>query len=135
MRLRIDREREMRSVSTGWFTRTGIPVYCIFLTLHFSEEERFQITHTGIGRHVFFQAPIPPDITDPDKIKRMKADKFGLFFVADLLGFGTRTLLGVWPDLIAADEAEVALRMKSQELADHLARAMGATETSVVFEL
>ena len=61
MRVRIDREREERKVATGWFARARIPAYCLSLTVHFTEEERYLIRHTGIGRYVFFQAPIPPD--------------------------------------------------------------------------
>ena len=135
MRVRIDREREERKIATGWFARARIPAYCLSLTIHFTEEERYLIRHTGIGRYVFFQAPIPPDITDPEKIKRLKADEFGLFFVRDLLSFGTKTLLAVWPDLIAADEGETAARAKLEELAEQLSRAGGTTESSVVYEL
>jgi hypothetical protein len=102
MRVRIDREREERRVPTGWFARADIPAYCIYLTIHFSEEERYLLRHTGVGHYVFFRAPIPPDVTDPEKIKRLKAEDFGLFFVRDLFGFSYKTLLGVWPDLIAA---------------------------------
>ena len=135
MRVRIDREREERKIATGWFARARIPAYCLFLTIHFTEEERYLVRHTGIGRYVFFQAPIPPDITDPDEIKRLKAEDFGLFLVRDLLSFGAKTVLGVWPDLIAADEGELAARAKLEELAERLARAGGATESSVVYEL
>ena len=135
MRVRIDREREERKIATGWFARARIPAYCLFLTIHFTEEERYLIRHTGIGRYVFFQAPIPPDVTDPEEIKKLKAQDFGLFLVRDLLGFGDRTLLAVWPDLIAADEGEAAVRLKLEELAEQLARAKGTTETSVVYEL
>lgn len=135
MRVRIDREREERRIPTGWFARADIPAYCIYLTIHFSEEERYLVRHTGIGRYVFFQAPIPPDITDPEKIKKLKAEDYGLFFVRDLLGFSRKTLLGVWPDLIAADEAETAARLKLEELAVQLSRASGTTECSVVYEL
>ena len=73
MRVRIDREREERKIATGWFARARIPAYCLFLTIHFTEEERYLIRHTGIGRYVFFQAPIPPDVTDPEEIKKLKA--------------------------------------------------------------
>jgi hypothetical protein len=135
MRVRIDREREERKIATGWFARTRIPAYCLSLTVSFSEEERYLIRHTGIGRYVFFQAPIPPDVTDPETIKKLKAEDFGLFFVSDLLGFGVKTLLAVWPDLIAADEGEAAVRLKLEELAEQLARAAGTTESSVVYEL
>jgi hypothetical protein len=135
MRVRIDREREERKVATGWFARARIPAYCLSLTVNFSEEERYQIRHTGIGRYVFFQAPIPPEVTDPEAIKKLKVDGFGLFFVRDLLGFGVKTLLAAWPDLIAADEGEVAVRLKLEELAEQLARAAGTTETSVAYEL
>ncbi len=135
MRVRIDRAREERRIKTGWFARTGIPAYCIHLTIAFSEEERHLLHHTGIGQHIFFRAPIPPDVTDPNAIKKLKAENFGLFFVRDLLGFGERKLLGVWPDLIAADDGETALRLKLEEVATHLARAAGTTETSVVYEL
>jgi hypothetical protein len=93
MRVRIDREREERKIATGWFARTRIPAYCLFLTIHFTEEERYLIRHTGIGRYVFFQAPIPPDVTDPDEIKKLKAADFGLFLTRDLLAFGTKTCL------------------------------------------
>ena len=68
-------------------------------------------------------------------IKKLKAEDFGLFFVRDLLGFGAKTLLAVWPDLIAADEGEAAVRLKLEELAEQLARAAGTTESSVVYEL
>jgi len=134
MRVRIDRVREERTIATGWFARARIPAYCVYLTIAFSEEERYLIRHAGLGRYVFFQAPIPPDVTDPETIKKLKADNFGLVLVRDLLGFGVRTLLGVWPDLIAADEAEAEARMKLDELAEQLRRAGGTTETSVVFE-
>ena len=135
MRARIDREREERKIATGWFARTRIPAYCLFLTIHFTEEERYLIRHTGIGRYVFFQAPIPPDVTDPDQIKKLKAADFGLFLIRDLLGFGAKTLLAIWPDLIAADEGEAAARAKLEELAEQLARARGTTESAVVYEL
>ena len=111
------------------------PRYCIHLAVHFTEQEAYLLRHTGIGRYVFFRAPIPPEITDPEDIKRLKADDYGLFFVRDLLGFARKTLPGVWPDLIAADEAETALRLKLEELAGQLARAAGTTESSVVYEL
>ncbi len=135
MRVRIDREREERKIATGWFARARIPAYCLSLTVHFTEEERYLIRHTGIGRYVFFHAPIPPDVTDPEKIKKLKSEDAGLFLVRDLLGFGVKTLLAVWPDLIAADEGESAARLKLEELAEQLARAAGTTETSVVYEL
>jgi hypothetical protein len=135
MRVRIDRERQERKFATGWFARTRIPAYCLYLTINFSEEERYLIRHTGIGRYVFFQAPIPPDVIDPDQIKKLKAEDFGLFFIRDLLGFGVKTLLAVWPDLIAADEGDTAARAKLEELAEQLSRAGGTTESSVVYEL
>jgi hypothetical protein len=135
MRVRIDREREERTIATGWFARTRIPTYCFSLTITFTEEERYLVRHTGIGRYVFFQAPIPPEITDPEKIKALKAQDFGLFLVRDLLRFGAKTQLGVWPDLIAADEGEAAARAKLEELAEQLSRAGGTTESSVVYEL
>ena len=135
MRVRIDREREERRIPAGWFARAAIPAYCVHLTITFSEEERFLIRHTGIAANVFFRAPIPPDVVDPEKIKKLKAENFGLFFTRDLLGFGHRTLLGIWPDLIAADEAEVALRLKLEEMSLHLTRGSGATEMSVEYEL
>ena len=74
-------------------------------------------------------------MTDPDEIKKLKSEDAGLFLVRDLLGFGVKTLLAVWPDLIAADEGEAAARAKFEELAEQLARAAGTTETSVVYEL
>lgn len=135
MRVRIDREREERKIATGWFARARIPAYCLSLTINFTEEERYLIRHTGIGRYVFFQAPIPPEVTDPEKIKELTAKDFGLFLVRELLGFGTKTLLAVWPDLVSADEGETAARMKLEELAEQLARARGTTEGSVVYEL
>jgi hypothetical protein len=135
MRIRIDREREERFISTGWFARSPIPAYCIHLTIQFTEEERFLVKHTGIGSLVFFRGPIPPDVTDPKKIKRMKAENFGLFFIRDLLRFGKKTLLGAWPDLIAADAAETALRLKLEELSEQLTRASGKTEFLVEYEL
>ena len=135
MRVRIDRERQERKIATGWFARARIPAYCLSLTIHFTEEERYLVRHTGIGRYVFFQAPIPPDVTDPDEIKELKAADYGLFLTRDLLGFATKTLLAIWPDLIAADEGEAAARTKLEELAEQLARAGGTTESSVVYEL
>lgn len=135
MHVQIDRVRKERRVLTGWLARATIPAYCIYLMVHFTEEERYLLRHSGIGHYVFFRAPIPPDVTDPEKIKRLKAENVGLFLVRDLLGFGRKTLLGAWPDLIAADEAEAALRLKLEELAERLARAGGTTETSVVYEL
>jgi hypothetical protein len=135
MRVRIDREREERRIPTGWFARANIPAYCIYLTIHFSEEERHLLRHAGLGHYVFFRAPIPPDVTDPEKIKKLNAQNFGLFFVRDLLGFSRKTLLGAWPDLIAADDAETALRLKLEEVAGQLARAAGTTECSVEYEL
>ena len=135
MRVRIDREREERRIAAGWFARASIPAYCIHLSVYFSEEERYLVRHTGIAANVFFRAPIPPDVTDTDKIKKLKAENFGLFFVRDLLGFGRKTLLGTWPDLIAADDAEAGLRMKLEDVSRHLARASGATECSVEYEL
>lgn len=135
MRVRIDREREERRIPTGWFARASIPVYPLSLTVHFSEKERFLLRQSGIGHYVLFRAPIPPDITDPETIKSMKAANHGLFFVRDLLGMGFKTLIGVWPDLIAADEAETAIRLKLEELAAQIARAGEATETTVVYEI
>lgn len=134
MRVRIDREREERRVPTGWFARANSPAYCISLTIHFNEEEHYLLHHTGIGHYVFFRAPIPPDVTNPERIKKLKAENFGLVLVRDLFGFGRKTLLGVWPDLIAADEAEAAVRLKLEELAEQLSRASEATECSVVYE-
>lgn len=52
--------------------------------------------------------PIPPDVTDREEIKKLKAADFGLLLIRDLFGFGRKTLLGAWPDLITADEAETA---------------------------
>ena len=49
MLVRIDREREDRKIATGWFARTRIPVYCLFLTVHLKEEERFLLKQSGIG--------------------------------------------------------------------------------------
>ncbi len=135
MRVRIDREREERKIATGWFARAHIPAYCLSLTIHFTEEERYLIRHTGIGRYVFFQAPIPPDVTDPEEIKKLKSEDAGLVLVRDLLGFGVKTVLAVWPDLIAADDGEITVRLKLDELAEQVARAGGTTETSVVYEL
>jgi hypothetical protein len=135
MRVRIDREREERKIATGWFARTRIPSYCLYLTIHFTEEERYLLRHTGIGRYPFFQAPIPPDVTDPDEIKKRKTADYGLFLTRDLLAFGTKTLLAIWPDLIAADEGEAAARAKLETLAEQFARAGGTTESSVVYEL
>ncbi len=105
--------RSARSPRDG-SPETRIPAYCLSLTVHFTEEERYLIRHTGIGRYVFFHAPIPPDVTDPEKIKKLKSEDVGLFLVRDLLGFGVKTLLAVWPDLIAADEGEAAARLKAR---------------------
>jgi hypothetical protein len=52
-----------------------------------------------------------------------------------LLGFGRKSLLAVWPDLIAADDGEAAVRAKLEDLAEQLARGREATESSVVYEL
>ena len=134
MRVRIDREREERRIATGWFARATIPAYCIYLGIHFSEEEWYLLRHTGIGNYVFFHAPIPPDVTDPDEIKKLRSSNVGLFFFRDLTSFGLKTLLGVWPDLIAADDGEAAVRLKLDELARYFARAAGTTESSVVYE-
>ena len=135
MGVRIDREREERRVPTGWFARATIPTYCIHLAIQFSEEERYLLRHTGIGQTIFFRAPIPPEVVDPEEIKKLKARDFGVFFIRDLLGFARKTQIGVWPDLIAADEAEAVIRLKLEELAEHLSRASGTTETSVVYHL
>jgi hypothetical protein len=40
-------------------------------------------------------------MTNPEKIERLKAKNFGLIFVRDLIPFTKKTLLGVWPDLMA----------------------------------
>ena len=135
MRVRIDREREERRIRTGWFSRALIPAYVLSLTVHFSEEERFLLRQSGIGHYVLFRSPIPPDITDPETIKAMKAADHGLFFIRDFLGMGRKTLIGVWPDLIAADDAEVAIRLKLEELAAQIGRAGETTENTVVYEL
>jgi hypothetical protein len=135
MRVRIDREREERRVPTGWFVRATIPAYCIHLTIQFTEQEAYLLRHTGVGHYVFFQAPIPPDVTDPEEIKKLRAKDFGLFLVRDLFAFRAKMQLGVWPDLFAADEAEAGLRLRLEELAEQLARGSGATETSVAYEL
>lgn len=134
MRVLINRLRRESRIPAGWFARVAIPVYEIHLAVAFSEEERYLVGHSGIGRYVFFRAPLPPDVTDPRAIERMKAADHGLFFVRDLLRFGKPTLLGAWPDLVAADEAEAFLRAKFAELADQIARAGGTTEGTVVFE-
>ena len=135
MRIRIDREREERTVPNGWFGRASIPAYCLSLIVTLSEEEKFLLRHSGIGHNVFFRAPIPPDVTDPAKIKKLKAENFGLFFVRDIGRFGVRTLIGVWPDVIAADEAEVAIKLKLEEIAVQLSRAGETTEFVVSYEL
>ena len=135
MRVRIDRRREERKVPAGWFARAAIPAFCLSLTIHFTEAERYLLRHSGIGHYVFFRAPVPPDVTDPDTIRKLKADDAGLFFVRDLLGFSRETLIGVWPDVIAADEAEAAIRIKLEEIAAQLARAGGTADSSVVYEL
>jgi hypothetical protein len=135
MRVRIDREREERRIPTGWFARAAIPAYCIYLSVNFSEEERYLLGHSGIGSYIFFHAPVPPDVIHQDEINKLKAESHGLFFFRDLAGFARKTLLGVWPDLIAADAAETAARLKLEELAGYFARASGTTETSVVYEL
>ena len=66
---------------TGWFARATIPAYCIYLTVHFTEQEAYLLRHTGVGHYVLFQAPIPHDVTDSDEIKKLKAENFGLFLV------------------------------------------------------
>jgi hypothetical protein len=135
MRIRIDREREERIIPNGWYGRTSIPAYCLSLTVNFSEEERFLLRHSGLGHNVFFRAPLPPDVTDPVKVKKLKAENFGLFFVHDIGRFGLKTLIGAWPDVIAADEAEVAIRLKLEEIAAQLSRAGETTECVVTYEL
>jgi hypothetical protein len=135
MRVRIEREREERTVPTGWFARASIPAYCLSLTLYLSEEERHLIRHCGLGHYVFFRAPIPPDIVEPDQIKKLKADNQGLFFVRDLLGFGCKTLLGIWPDIVAATAAEAAIRLRLEELADQINRAGETRASAVEYEL
>ena len=135
MRIRIDREREQRTIPNGWFGRTSIPAYCLSLIVTLSEEEKFLLRHSGIGHNIFFRAPLPPDVTDPVKIKKLKAENFGLFFVRDIGRFGLKTLIGVWPDVIAADEAEVAIRLKLEEIATQISRAGETTECVVTYEL
>ena len=135
MRIRIDREREERKIPNGWFAKATIPAYCLSLTVTLSEVEKFLLRHSGIGHNIFFRAPIPPDVTDPEKIKKLKAENYGLFFVRDIGRFGGKTLIGVWPDVTAADEAEVAIRLKLEEVAAQLSRAGETTEFVVTYEL
>lgn len=134
MRVLINRVRRESRIPAGWFARATIPVYEIHLAVTFSEEECYLVVHSGIGRYPFFRAPLPPDVTDPRTIEKLKAADHGLFFVRDLLRFARPTLIGAWPDLIAADEAEAVIRLKLAELADQIARAGGTTEGTVVFE-
>lgn len=135
MRIKIDREREERTIPNGWFGRKSIAAYCLSLIVNLSEEEKFLLRRSGLGHNIFFRAPLPPEVTDPNKIKRLKAENYGLFFVSDLSQFGVKTLIGVWPDVIAADEAEVAIRLKLEEFADQLSRAGETTECVVTYEL
>jgi hypothetical protein len=135
MRVRIDREREERRIPTGWFARASIPAYCIYLTINFREVEFHLLRHIGIGERIFFDPPIPPDVIDPDKRQQLEDEKFGRLMVRDLNQFRTKTLLGVWPDLIAADAGEAALREKLEEIADYLARGSGTTDSSVAYDL
>lgn len=83
---------------------------------------------------MFFRAPIPPHVTDEDEIARLRAADYGLFFVRDLLRFD-RTLIGIWPDLIAADEAETFVRHKFEEVAGWLERGGVAQDGVELFEL
>ena len=134
MQVLIDRRRLTDRVNAGWFARRDQPAYQIWLGISFSEQERFLIIHTGLGAYVFLQAPIPPHITSEREITKLRAEKFGLTFVRDLLRFSSPTLIGTWPDLIAADNAEAAIRAKLEELSDQLARGAEQTETTKVFE-
>ncbi len=93
VRVRIDREREERKIATGWFARARIPAYCLSITVNFSEEERYLVRRAGIGRCMFSHAPIPPDVADPEEIKKLKAQDAGLFFVPDDAFAKTRRLI------------------------------------------
>ena len=135
MRIRIDRERDDRTIPNGWFGRTSIAAYSLSLVVTLSEEEKFLLRHSGIGHTIFFRAPLPPDVVDLAKIKKLKDENFGLFFARDIGRFGVKTLIGVWPDVIAADEAEVAIRLKLEEIAAQLSRAGETTECVVTHEL
>jgi hypothetical protein len=99
MRVRIDREREERRIPTGWFARATIPVYCVRLTIHFSEEERYLIHHTGIGHYVFIRTPIPPDITDPETIRSSKPRASVSFSFVIFLAMIRRQLWACGPTL------------------------------------
>ena len=134
MQVLINRRRQTESVSAGWFARRDQPAYQIWLGITFSEQERFLISHTGIGAYILFQAPIPPHISSEREIAKLRAKKSGLTFVRDLLRFTSPTLIGTWPDLIAADNAEAAIRAKLEELSDQLLRGGEQTETTKVFE-
>ena len=134
MQVLIDRRRQTERVNAGWFARRDHPAYQVWLGITFTEEERFLITHTGVGAYVFFQAPVPPHITSEREIAKHKSEKHGLTFVRDLLRFSKLTLIGTWADLIATDNAEAAIRAKLEELADQLLRGREDTETLKVFE-
>ena len=136
MRVRIDREREERKIATGWFARTRIPAYCLSLTVSFTEEERYLIRHTGIGRYVFFQAPIPPDVTDPETIKKLKAEDFGLFFVSRLARIRRRRPCSPsGPTSSPPTKARRPFGSNLKSSPNNWRAPRGTTESSVVYEL
>jgi hypothetical protein len=134
MRVRIECIREERQIPAGWFARETIAAWCLYVTVRFGEEEQFLLNHLGLGKGVFFQTPIPPDVTDPEEIERMEKEQYGLIRVGDLLDYRERKLLGVWPDAVAASGAEAELRTAFDILADQLKRGTRASASSVEFE-
>ena len=82
MRVRIDREREERKIATGWFARARIPAYCLFLTIHFSEEERYLIRHAGIGRYVFLSSAHSPGRHRPGRNQETQSSRLRSLFNA-----------------------------------------------------
>ena len=71
MRVRIDREREERRRRTGWFARATIPVYCIGLTIHFSEEERYEPSPMSTSSRA-----LPPSLW-PTELRKYRVDRVG----------------------------------------------------------
>jgi hypothetical protein len=135
MRVRIDRQRETRSQKTGWFARHQLPAFCLYITVTFSEEEQYLIGQSGIAALPFFRIPPPPEISDPEELSQLKSENSGQIFIGDLLSFKTQKLFGAWPDAIAVQTAEEALRAKFDELAQNLTRAASERESHVVWEL
>jgi hypothetical protein len=134
MRVRIECIREERRIPAGWFARETIAAWCLYVTVRFDEEEQHLLTHLGLGKRMFFEAPIPLDVTDPGEIERMEREQYGLIRVGDLRDFSERKLLGVWPDAVAASGAEAELRTAFDILADQMRLGTRSSASSVEFE-